>query len=236
MNVKLIYRPIERWPVRLTVERKSPPFTAPWSDTQTLLDKELGMLGVDSAVLQMALTESDFRLDGAVRANAKLQHPGVILAFEHPRHGPLSYPCDTFDGGNRWVSARQRGGERGGYRNIEGWQINTRAIALGLEALRKVDRYGITPNGEQYRGFQAIGTGKPQTETMTRDEAALFIAAHAWPNEDPVLGAGHILRYSDDAKAGYRLATKALHPDAGAYDDEAFKRLQLAWRTLGGGS
>jgi hypothetical protein len=223
--VRLVYRPIEAWPGPFTAYRKPLPFRATWADTQQLLEQELEQLEVvdDIAILQLALTESDLRVDGSIKVRANLAHPGVILSFESKRHGKLSYPCDTFEAAT--------------WRNIPPWQGNVRAIALGLEALRKLDRYGIAPHGEQYTGWKAIGTGIPLgAETMTRDEAARFIAAHAWPNENPDLGAGHILRNPDDAKAGYRLASKALHPDTGAYDDEAFKRLQLAWRTLGGGS
>ncbi len=40
----------------------------------------------------------------------------------------------------------------------EFWQHNVRSIALGLEALRAVDRYGISRRGEQYAGFRAALT------------------------------------------------------------------------------
>ena len=103
--------------------------------TLTLLRKEVAELRKPGTpvVLQIAMREQDFRIDGLPRANAKPAHPGVILSIES-RHGALSYPCDRFDQ----------------------WQDNVRAIALGLEALRKVDRYGITKRGEQYRGWIAI--------------------------------------------------------------------------------
>jgi hypothetical protein len=34
------------------------------------------------------------------------------------------------------------------------WQDNLRAVALGLEALRRVERYGIAQRGEQYAGWR----------------------------------------------------------------------------------
>jgi hypothetical protein len=55
------------------------------------------------------------------------------------KHGSLSYPCDKFSH----------------------WQDNLRAIALSMEALRKVDRYGVTRGGEQYRGFAALPPAQP---------------------------------------------------------------------------
>src|SRR5579863_10251967 len=54
-------------------------------------------------------------------AGAKLRTQGIILTF-NSKHGPLSYPCDKYSN----------------------WQANLRAIALSLEALRAVDRYGVT--------------------------------------------------------------------------------------------
>jgi hypothetical protein len=41
------------------------------------------------------------------------------------------------------------------------WQDNLRAIALGLEALRKVERYGIANRGEQYAGWAQLTAGGP---------------------------------------------------------------------------
>jgi hypothetical protein len=68
------------------------------------------------------------------RSDANPAHPGLILTFESREQGPLKFPCDTF----RY------------------WQDNLRAIALGMEALRRVDRYGITKRGEQYTGWRQI--------------------------------------------------------------------------------
>ena len=59
-----------------------------------------------------------------------------MVAFES-KHGPLKYATDVFDH----------------------WHANLRAIALGLEALRKVERYGITQRGEQYTGFRTWNSG-----------------------------------------------------------------------------
>jgi hypothetical protein len=36
---------------------------------------------------------------------------------------------------------------------------NSRSIGLELEALRAIDRYGITKQGEQYVGFKALPSG-----------------------------------------------------------------------------
>lgn len=134
---RMTLRPIDQWPGTETRNRERSQFSAPWSATLELLDRELFNLGpgrqYPTSILQIAMRERDFRIDGMPRANAVASHPGVIVNVESTK-GPLSFPCDKFDR----------------------WKDNLRAIALGLEALRRIDRYGITPGNEQYRGWQAI--------------------------------------------------------------------------------
>lgn len=216
--MRLVHRPIEVWPGEPTPahKRQRSPFTTrdtssewswrrkdvPLSDTLELLDRELRALGVrDEAVLQVAVRERDLRLDGQLRADARPEHPGIILNFKS-RHGELSYACDTFTT----------------------WQANLRAIAKGLEALRLVDRYGIG-QGRQYTGYRAIGAGTPMpAAAMTVEDAARFLIEHGeWGDVsatvDEILDAG-----SDVRAAYFREAAKKLHPDAGG-NPELFKRL-----------
>jgi hypothetical protein len=121
-----------------------PPKTWSWAGTLKLLDFELAKIGGSDVVLMVACDPSDLRQDGMLRTHAKVKHPGVVLAF-NSKHGPLSYATDTFAG--RWSG------------DPPNWQINTRAIALGLEALRKIDRYGIGTYGQQYAGWKALPAG-----------------------------------------------------------------------------
>ena len=127
------HRPIETWPGPMTAHRVRSPFFASWGSTMKLLERELRFLGAKKVVLQEALLNQDIRLDRKPKANAKAAHPGVILSFDS-KHGPLNYPCDRFDS----------------------WDDNVRAIALSLEHLRAVDRYGVTRSGEQYRGWARL--------------------------------------------------------------------------------
>jgi hypothetical protein len=159
--------------------RQRSPFSATYSATKSLLYREITALGATSAVLQLAVTESDIRLDGDLRANARPTHPGVIVSFES-RHGPLRYACDRF----------------------LTWQDNVRAIALGLESLRRVDRYGIAGRGEQYTGWKALpaGNGAPSPE-----RGRALIARHG----------------------GVRQALHATHPDHGG-DPADFADVQAA--------
>jgi hypothetical protein len=102
-----------------------------------LLESELRKLGAGSVVIGAAFREQDLRQDGMPRSDARApSHPGVELSFDS-RHGRLVYATDT----------------------CLDWQHNVRSIALGLEALRAVDRYGITERGQQYAGFKALPAG-----------------------------------------------------------------------------
>jgi hypothetical protein len=164
----VVTRPIVLWPHQETRGRRRSQFKAPWMDTVALLEREVGMLGGRQAVMQIAITEEDLRLDGRIRANARPTHPGVIVSFES-RHGPLEYATDVFDD----------------------WQDNVRAIALGLEALRRVDRYGIAKRGEQYRGWKQLEAGGPSPargEDLIREHGsvrAALMATHPDHGGDP---------------------------------------------------
>jgi hypothetical protein len=128
-------------------------FKSAWQSTLIILDRELRHLGADRVVLEVDVPESKIRVDGQLYANATASSTAVRIAFES-RHGPMIYATDRF-GYDRW-----------GRPKAQGWQENVRAIALGLEALRKVDRYGITARGEQYRGFKAIEGGMSQLAAL----------------------------------------------------------------------
>lgn len=129
--------------------RKYTPFDSTWSKTLTLLAREISMLGGRGVVIEVDVPESAIRLDGGIRATAKAETPGVVVAFES-KHGPLLYRCDRF-------TSRYSG-------QGPDWQQNVRAIALSLESLRAVDRYGATDTGQQYSGWKQLEAPAPPPE------------------------------------------------------------------------
>ena len=198
MSCEFTFRPIGNdWPHTKKLSGIRSRFRVPYTQTIDLLERELEMLAVRFAVIQIDLQDRHIRLDGKPRADApQPAFPGVILAFDS-KFGPLKYATDAFDK----------------------WQDNLRAIALGLEALRKVDRYGITKRGEQYTGWKQLPAGG--SVTMTVDVAAEFIAMHSGQT------AGFVLRGNENFKTAYRAAAVKLHPDKGGSSDD-FNRLQEA--------
>lgn len=204
----LTTRPIDQWPRPETRSRGRSPFGSTYSATRALLSRELRMLGARNVVLQIDVREQDLRLDGELRANARPQGPRVALAFDS-QHGPLRYYCD------RWRD----------------WQDNLRGIALGLEAQRKLERYGITSRGEQYTGWKALGSGREMGAGMTRDEAAELLVDLANDASGDDMTVADVL--ADEGNYAYRTAAKRHHPDNGG-DPALFARLTDARNVLVG--
>jgi hypothetical protein len=176
------FRPVPVWPHQLTPahsRRSRWTFKASWQNTLDLLDRELRQLGARNIVIGCGLREQDIRQDGWPRSGAREpMHPGVEVSFDSP-HGRLVYGTDV----------------------CERWEHNVRAIALGLEALRAVDRHGITRHGEQYAGFKALPAG----EGRSVDRGKTIIREHG----------------------GVRAALMATHPDQGG-DAAQFADVQAA--------
>lgn len=146
----LTLRPIDEWPGKRTHSPDSSPFRASLNDTLKVLERELRMLSARNIVLQIAFREGAFRQDGLPRMDARVEHPGVILAFES-KHGALRVHMDRF-------------------RN---YADNLRAIALHLENLRHASLYGVGTDGQQYRGWMALpeSTGGNSGEEIIRSLA-----------------------------------------------------------------
>lgn len=167
--------------------RRRSPFRAAWSNTVEQLTRELRAVDARDVVLEVDMREQDFRIDGLPRATARAASPGVRLSFvaKSVAGSPaLRYAVDTFDD----------------------WQDNVRAIALGLNALRAVDRYGVTKRGEQYAGWKQLGAGGSSVEVERGRE---LIRKHG----------------------GAREALKATHPDRGG-DANDFAAVDAARQAL----
>lgn len=183
-----------------TTSRRPNPFGRKDMYERTLaeLRHELEQLRTTSAHLQLVLGngEADLRRDGQLRARADVSHPGVALTLITAEHGTLVYTCDAF---------------QGSYSNDPpDWQINLRAITLGLHDLRRLDRYGIADRGQQYAGFKALGSGTAMSGgTHDRLSLAKFIGTAAgWdtpPDPDDL----------EAVRTAYREAARRHHPDRG---------------------
>jgi hypothetical protein len=191
MNIQ--FGRIEKWPGRPTPNhlRQRSRFDTPFSKTVEQLKEELRRINARDVVIQTTFHSMQFSpRTGWPYADAEPETPQVILSFTSPKNGPLSFPCDTY----------------------EAFDCNLRAIVLALEALRAVDRYGVTRNAEQYAGWKKLAAPVESHLFNTAEDAEAFI------NENG---------------GTYRAAAAKLHPDnkeTGSHD--LFVKLQAAMAML----
>lgn len=181
--------------------RPNSPFRAGYDQTLRDLRYELDLLHASEAFVQVEVETAELRQDGLLRAHARPSHPGVIVTAVTRRLGTLTWPAEKFNH----------------------WQGNLRAVALGLNHLRTLDRYDIATMGQQYAGFNELGSGTPMgSGAMSLDEAAVLLtqgaSGSAWCDVDSA--PSHV-------QMVYREAAKRHHPDAGG-DPGLFRRLTEA--------
>lgn len=203
-----------KFPRKLTpdADRIRGPFRKTWGqvlddlrfETEKLLARD------DSVVIQTFHDERDVRANGQLRADARQPRwPGVVVRFDVPSDDlkawtPMSFECDQYST----------------------WQSNVQAIAGALEALRKVDRYGVSSRGKDkahYTGYKALPSA--EGKTSSRQAAAEFISRHSGVPIKEILFSNTAL------SSAYRKAASKLHPDKTGNTEE-FAKLTEARSTL----
>ncbi len=199
-------RTISLWPGPKTSPRIRHPFhstskngnrssTIDWSGTMALLKRELEHLDAKEVFLEVDVYTSQIRADGWIRADATVRDAGVILSFQSDI-GPMRYAVDRFTE----------------------WKANVRAIALALEALRKVNRYGVAGRAEQYRGWLAI-----PAQTGGVDPHQLISKWANWPVE----------AVRTDPLRSFMIAKRSAHPVSFEGSDDDYKAVVRAGKALG---
>lgn len=143
-------------------------------------------------------TNVPVRNDGFPYSNAREpEDPGVAVYFHLDRR-PLVFSCD------RWKRVAD----------------NIAAEAATLEAMRGIERWGVTETERAFTGFAAL----PEKAMARTCWVILGVACDAPP---------------DVIKAAYKDACRRTHPDTGG-SAEAFHEVQEAWNHIkqlpGGGS
>ena len=177
--INLRFVPIERWPGTPTpaYKQKEGSFRATYANTLDKLEYELEKLRAKHITVEAYFTRSQIRNDGWPLSKANPSQSGVVISFTG-KTGELAFPCDTY----------------------KTFDDNLRAIALALEALRAVDRYGVTQHAEQYKGWAKL---PPAPDEMPAKDALTFLALHS----------GIQPLDSDTLDRAYKTAARKLHPD-----------------------
>jgi len=214
MRTTITYRTLSAWPnnVKRTApdKRKHSPFRSTWSRTLADLDTELVKAYARNVVIEIDAPQAEIRRHGMPKADARTRSPGVILQYDviwrnvetkqEVRREHYVFPCDTY----------------------HDWQDNVRAIAKTLEALRAVDRYGVTRDGQQFAGFKSIPA---QTgTTLSIEQAATILATESGIAFS--LASGY-----EAAQRAFRTARSKTHPDAGG-DAARFSAVNVAGQRL----
>lgn len=113
-------------------------FQTSWARSLDKLQDEVERVGGRDVLIGIVIADDQLRLDGTPKTGFKVRHPGAEVSFTA--------------GGRRLTFHTDR------YPTLHD---NLHAIASGMEALRAVERYGITTTGQQYAGFAMLGAGDP---------------------------------------------------------------------------
>jgi hypothetical protein len=183
-------------------------FTVAWSQALDLLEREYGQLRGKHLVIEVDIAERGIRNDGQLRSDAKSSSPAVRVAFDS-KHGPITMATDRF--------------VRGYGSRMEDWQHNVYAIAKALEALRLVDRYGVSRSGEQYRGYKAIGAGTGLAPTSMTTAEAVDLIRDLDPNPENGIGSFVVL---------LRRAKAVAHPDRNDGERALWNKVEEAEQVL----
>lgn len=197
------FRPIDQWPGTPTRSAQSSRFKSAWSQTLKLLEFELNQLRAKNIVVEGYFTFGQIRNDGWPKSTARPSKPGVVLSFNPGRPGMtgrMVMPCDRFND----------------------WEANLRAIALTLEHLRAVERYGVTTErAEQYTGWLKLPAASAISEAEQHAEILMRFSAITNTTKDAILSS------ADEFERIWKAASRQTHPDAGGKADD-FRQVIIA--------
>jgi len=197
MTESIITKPLHTWPRERTTRFRPSPFRSSYGDTMAKLRHELVHLRATKAIIELDITEADIRNDGWPRASAKVP-PAVKLTVFTRGDNTLVYATDRFDD----------------------WHDNLRAIALGLEALRKIERYGIADDGEQYAGWRQLGETGSSVDSVA-EAAHTMLQTVLPPGQAP-----DVQQVKANLGGWLKDLRRLTHPDAPLGSHEMFLRAQ----------
>jgi hypothetical protein len=186
------FAPIQKWPGKPTPSyaRKRGSFKAGWQSTLDLLEKELNHLRAKEISIEGFFQPNEIRNDGWPKSSARPAQPGVVLSFQTGK-GRMVMPCDRYTD----------------------WEANLRGIALTLEHLRAVERYGVTTEQqEQYTGWLKLPAASAVDE---KTELAKILIQFANVEGNPQFYPSRVTAEQTLFDSVWREAVRRTHPDTG---------------------
>ena len=93
--MRAYWRPLPAWPYPPRTKRKGL-FRSSWSRSLELLGEEVERVDGSDLMIGVVADDSQFRIDGSLKANAILKHPGAEVSFEKDGRR-LVFHTDTYD-------------------------------------------------------------------------------------------------------------------------------------------
>lgn len=204
----------DEYPKALKTDQAYSPFDSTFTSTMETLGRECRHLSYrpESLTIKTFHRPYDVLKSGKLRAEVKKPlYPAVIVWFEVwdgklRRYIPMQFECDTFND----------------------WKSNLRAIALGMEALRKVDRYGISSRGAEdahHAGYKQLPPKIELGTGMSVEEAAMLLSRYVMRPYEEIM---NVQSAFDSARMA---AARQEHPDKGG-EHEQMAKINLAVETL----
>lgn len=168
--VELVFRALPSWPYP-EQDAEADLFKASYTQTLSDLRREIELIDGRDVLVGVVTYASHIAKRGtSLLSDTKVLHPGAEVSFDIPE-------------GRGWRRVTFHTDARRSYfGNRQNFESNLRAIALGLEALRAVNRYGITTSGQQYAGFAQLTAGPSQEvlgEELVRRYGSITAAMRA---------------------------------------------------------
>jgi hypothetical protein len=188
MRVDITWRELEAWPPnrKPTSPRRPGAFKANVAQTIGELEEELAKIKATEVVVELDVDRRELRVSGEPGARTRTRTtPGIVLHYVDRDKRAVTMPCD------RYAS----------------WDMNLRALMLTLRALRAVDRYGATAQGEQYRGWTALPS--ITTPSMSTEKAARTIVSFAGGK----FSESRVLASAAECRTALQHAMAKTHPD-----------------------
>lgn len=130
------WRTVPAWAYPKTEQPKPSLFRTDWDRSLKKLAEEVEKSGGDELLISIVATPDQLTLAGYPKSGFKVLYRGVEVSFKKDGRR-VAFHVDAFPR----------------------LHDNIHAIALTLEALRAVDRYGATTGAEQYAGFAQLTSG-----------------------------------------------------------------------------
>lgn len=203
--IEVAFRYMQDWTPFDRVHKDAKNLNANWSKAFEKLRYELARVNATNVVIEAGYKPDQVRADGWPYSNAKPEHSGVRVSFLKGGKLPLAFRY------NGWKAV----------------EMNVYMIALTLERLRAVERYGCTQSGQQYKGWAQLPPGAnegrapiPAEEFASVEDAMRFLSRVADGEVHTTLPV--------DLDLVYKAAARKAHPDRRGGDSELMSKVNRA--------